>query len=130
MEALRRAPLFEGLTAKELRELARTTDDLEVAAGTILCREGRRGHEFFVIVEGEVTVTRAGKHVATRGPGSFIGEIALIEDVPRTATVTAATPLRLFVLTRQSFWALVDRHPEVERRILRALAKRVLHDSE
>jgi CRP/FNR family transcriptional regulator, cyclic AMP receptor protein len=125
VDALRRAPLFEGLGKKELEQLARMTDDLEVPAGKTLCREGETGSEFFVIVGGEVEVTSRDKTLARLGPGDFFGEIALIAQTKRTATVTAVTPLRFFVLTSQAFWGMVDASPGVERTILRALAKRV-----
>jgi CRP/FNR family transcriptional regulator, cyclic AMP receptor protein len=126
VEALKRAPLFEGLSRKELVELARVSEDLEVPPGKVLCREGEIGHEFFVIVDGEVDVTRNGKPVATRAGGEFFGEIALLEETPRTATVTAKTPLRFFVLTRSDFRRLVNDNRNVERKVLRALARRVV----
>ena len=126
VQALRRAPLFEGLSRKELVLLARVTEDLEVPAGKVLCREGETGQEFFVIVEGKTDVTSKGKRVATRGDGDFVGEIALLEDTKRTATVTAKTPLRLFVLTRQDFRRLVNENPSVERKVMQALARRVV----
>jgi CRP-like cAMP-binding protein len=129
VEALGRAPLFEGLSKKELTQLARSTDDLEVPAGKVLCKQGELGHEFFVIVAGEAEVERGGQKIDTMGPGDFFGEIALVEKTHRTATVTATTPLRFFVLTSQSFWTLLDHNPEVERKVLRALAKRVLATS-
>ncbi len=125
VDALRRAPLFEGLGKKELEQLARMSDDLDVPAGKTLCREGETGSEFFVIVGGEVEVTSRDKTLARLGPGDFFGEIALIAQTKRTATVTAVTPLRFFVLTSQAFWGMVDASPGVERTILRALAKRV-----
>jgi CRP-like cAMP-binding protein len=112
VQALRRAPLFEDLSRKELVQLARASEDLEVAPGKVLCNEGDVGHEFFVIVDGRVEVTRKGKRVAARGGGEFVGEIALLEETPRTATVTAKTPVRLFVLTRKDFRHLVKREPE------------------
>ena len=127
--ALKRSPLFEGLANKQLATLARLTDDLEVPAGTVLCREGKSGREFFVIIDGEAEVTRGGKHVATIGSGEFFGEIALLERVVRTATVTAKTPLRFFVLTSQAFWGLLDHQPEIQREVLRALARRVASES-
>lgn len=125
MEALRRAPLFEGLTRKQLRQLAQLSDDLSVPAGDVLCQEGTRGREFFVILDGEAAVTRAGRTVATLGPGDFFGEVALIERVERTATVRAASPLRFFVISDQAFAALLETDPRVERKILVALAKRL-----
>jgi CRP/FNR family transcriptional regulator, cyclic AMP receptor protein len=126
VQALKRAPLFEGLSRKELVLLARVTEDLEVPAGKVLCREGQTGQEFFVIVEGKTDVTSKGEHVATRGDGDFVGEIALLEDTKRTATVTATTPLRLFVLTRRDFRQLVNENRSVERKVMQALARRVV----
>ena len=126
VQALKRAPLFEGLLRKELVLLARVTEDLEVPAGKVLCREGETGQEFFVIVEGKTDVTSKGKRVATRGDGDFVGEIALLEDTKRTATVTAKTPLRLFVMTRQDFRRLVSENRSIERKVMQALAHRVV----
>jgi CRP-like cAMP-binding protein len=126
VQALKRAPLFEGLSRKELVLLARVTEDLEVPPGQVLCREGETGQEFFVIVEGKTDVTSKGKRVATRGDGDFVGEIALLEDTKRTATVTAQTPLRLFVLTRQDFRRLVSENRSIERKVMQALARRVV----
>jgi|SRR5215211_6151601 len=130
VEALKRAPLFEGLSRKELTQLARVSEDLEIPAGKALCKEGETGQEFFVLVEGEAEVRRKGKRVTTRGAGDFVGEISLLEDTPRTATVVAKTPLRVFVLTRRDFRRLVDDNPNVERKVLRALARRVVELSE
>ena len=126
VQALKRAPLFEGLSRKELVLLAQVTEDLEVPAGKVLCSEGETGQEFFVIVEGKTDVTSKGKRVATRGDGDFVGEIALLEDTKRTATVTAKTPLRLFVLKRQDFRRLVNENRSVERKVMQALARRVV----
>ena len=126
VESLKRAPLFEGLSRKELLELARMSDDVEVPASKVLCKEGDRGQEFFVLVEGTVDVSRNGKRVATLGAGEFVGEISLLEPTPRTATVTAKTPVRFFVLTTENVRQLVDENPKVERKVLRALARRVL----
>ena len=126
VDALRRAPLFSELSRGELEELAKVTEDLEVEAGKVLCREGETAREFFVILEGDVDVDRDGERVRTLGPGDFFGEIALVEHVRRTATVTARTPLRFFVLTSQAFYGLLDRQQGVERQVLRALARRVL----
>jgi CRP-like cAMP-binding protein len=123
--ALKRAPLFSELSKKELTALARLSEDLEVDAGRVLIREGELGSEFFVIMDGQVEVTRKGKTVRREGGDEFFGEIALIEDVPRTATVKAKTPLRLFVLTSRDFRHLVKDSPSVERKVLRSLARRL-----
>lgn len=124
-EALGKAPLFAGLSRGERSELATVTEDMDVAEGKILCREGESAREFFVIVEGEVVVTKEGRELRRLGAGDFFGEIALVEHSPRTATVSASTPLRFFVLTSQAFWRLVDHQPEIERKILTALAQRL-----
>lgn len=127
-EALGQTPLFEGLSRKELKLLAQATEDVEVEAGRVLAKEGDAAQEFFIIVEGEVRVTSEDRELRTLGPGDFFGEIALVEHTTRTATVTAMTPLRFFVLTSQGFWRLLDENPTVERQVLRALAKRLLDD--
>jgi CRP/FNR family cyclic AMP-dependent transcriptional regulator len=126
ISALKAAPLFEGLSRKQLAQLARLTDDLDVPAGTVLCEEGKRGREFFLIIDGEATVTRSGKALATVGAGDFFGEIALLERVMRTATVTAATPLSFFVVSDQAFKAVLDTDPNIERKVLRALVRRLV----
>lgn len=126
VQALKRAPLFEGLSKKELTQLARVTEDLEIPAGQVLCREGDTGREFFVIVDGEADISSGGRSVAARSGGDFVGEIALLENTERTATVTAKTPLRVFVLTRQDFRHLVRENPSVEQKVMRALARRVV----
>ena len=126
MAALKCSPLFEGLAKRQLALLARLTDDLDFPPGSVLCKEGQRGHEFFVIVEGEAEVTRGGKHLATIGSGEFFGEIALLERVVRTATVTATTPLRFFVVSDSAFNSVLAIDPSIERKLLRTLARRLL----
>ncbi len=129
VEALRRATLFEGLSGKQLAQLARVSEDLEVPAGKVLCKEGELGHEFFVIIDGEVEVTKNGKRLATRAGGEFFGEIALLEQTRRMATVTAQTPLRFFVLTRRDFRQLLRDNPGVELKVLQAVARRLIQVS-
>ena len=128
--ALRQAPLFGELTDKELGEVSMRSEDMDFPAGKVLCREGELGSEFYVIMDGEAEVTRQGKALATHGSGSFFGEISLVEDVPRNATVTARTPLRCFVVTRGRFLHLLDEYPDVERKVMRALAKRLVAASD
>lgn len=128
-EALGRVPLFSGLSKKELSALAKVTEDLEVDPGKVLCREGETGREFFVIVDGDAEVTKGGDAVRTLTGGDFFGEIALVEHRPRTATVTATSLLRFFVLTSQSFLGLLEHQPEIQREVLLALVRRVAGES-
>jgi CRP/FNR family transcriptional regulator, cyclic AMP receptor protein len=125
-DALAKAPLFRNLSRGDLVALAKVTEDLELSEGKVLAREGAIGQEFFVLVDGQVDVSKEGQTVRKLGPGDFFGEIALIWDSPRrTATVTAATPVRLFVLTRQAFRGLIDHHPDIEEKVLEAVEERV-----
>ena len=124
-DALRSAPLFEGLSKKELVEVARVTEDIQVPSGTVLCKEDTLGREFFVLVEGTVEVTRGSKHVATREAPDFVGEIALLTEVRRTATVTASTPLRCLILMRGDFRRVLDENRAIERKVMAVLAQRL-----
>jgi CRP/FNR family cyclic AMP-dependent transcriptional regulator len=102
-DALGRTPLFGTLSRGDLVALAKLTEDLEVEEGKVLAREGEIGQEFFVIVDGEVSVSRDGREVRTLGPGDFFGEIGVLEKTLRTASVVAKTPVRLVTL---SHWDL------------------------
>jgi CRP-like cAMP-binding protein len=124
-DALGKCPFFAGLSRNELIDLAKATEDMEVAEGKALTREGESGREFFVIIDGEVSVTKDGNEIRRMGAGDFFGEIALVEDTPRTATVIAVTALRFFVLTRQSFRSLLARQPELEDKVNVALEERL-----
>lgn len=126
VDALAKAPLFAALSRQELGALAKASEDLEVEEGKTLTREGDLGREFFVIVEGDVSVTQNGNEIRRLGAGDFFGEIALIYDnARRTATVTATSPLRFFVLTRQSFRSLLEHQPEIEEKVMAALEERL-----
>lgn len=107
-DQLRRIPLFATLPRRDFKLLARTADLVDVPAGKELIREGETGREFFAIAEGEVEIWRGGRPIAIEQSGDFFGEIALLYDVPRTATVTAKTQTRLFVLTAQAFRSLLS----------------------
>ena len=99
VELLKKVPLFAGCSKAELRELARSADELDIREGTVLTREGRPGREFFVLISGNAQVTRKAKKIAEIGPGDWFGEIALLTDSPRTATVTATSPGDILVIT-------------------------------
>jgi CRP-like cAMP-binding protein len=105
--------------------VARVVDELDAPAGKVLATEGEVGREFFVLLEGETAVTQGGQEIAVLGPGDFFGEIALLEDMPRTATVTAKTRLRFFVLTRQAFRGVAERYPDVDAKVRAAAAERL-----
>jgi CRP-like cAMP-binding protein len=129
VDAIAHVPLFSAASKSELRKIASITDEIDIRKGKNLTKEGASGHEFFVIVEGTAEVRRQGKKVRTLGPGDFLGEISLISRKPRTATVTAVTPMRALVITEQSFRALLEEQPAIGVKVLRSLAERVIGDS-
>lgn len=124
-EELARVPLFEGLSRKELELVAQLSTYLEEPAGTVLTREGAPGQEFIVVLEGEIEVTRNGEVIATRGPGTYVGEIALLDHRPRTATVTAKTPVKIEVIGQREFAGLIAEVPEISQKLLPTMAKRL-----
>lgn len=117
--------LFAGCTKAELGRIAAAADELALPDGIALMREGERGREFVVIVDGEVAVTQGGTLLRTMGPGEFAGEIALVADVPRTATVTTRGPVRLLVLTDQAFQRLIRETPSIASKVLAVLGERL-----
>jgi CRP/FNR family transcriptional regulator, cyclic AMP receptor protein len=117
--------LFSACSQSELRELARITTELDAPAGSVLCREGATGGDCFVVVDGDARVTIGGEEVCTIGPGGFFGEMALLDGGPRVATVTAASDMRLLVLSRQEFASLLTTVPSVSRRMLAAIGSRL-----
>jgi CRP/FNR family transcriptional regulator, cyclic AMP receptor protein len=129
VELIKRVPLFAHCSKKELGLIARIADEIDLPEGKTLMREGDRGREFFVLVEGSAEVRRGKRKVSTLGGGDFFGEIALVSQRPRTATVTTTSPARTLVVTEQSFRSLLDGAPDVQRKVLQALADRVAADS-
>jgi CRP-like cAMP-binding protein len=125
IELLRRVPLFAGCSGKELGQISALADELHQPEGTTLITEGTKGREFFVLVDGTVDVRRGGRKVNSLGAGTFFGEIALVSDTPRTATVVATSPVRLLLITGQSFTRLLRDSPSIQAKVLAALAERV-----
>lgn len=121
--------LFGELTKKEVKTVSRLMTTVEVKPGRDLMVEGTAGREFLIILSGEATVRRAGRIVARVGPGDFLGELAVIAGVPRTATVTADTAMEISVLNRREFSALLDEQPKLARKVLVGAVKR-LHSLE
>jgi len=125
IELLKQVPLFCECTKRELAAIAQLTELVDVPSGKALVTEGDRAYEFAVLVQGTADVTQGGKKINAMSAGDFFGEIALVSDSPRTATVTTTSPAVLLVLTRQAFWSLVDQMPTIERRVLKTLAERL-----
>jgi CRP-like cAMP-binding protein len=129
LELLKGVPLFAGCSKKELGEIALVADEIDVGEGKVLTREGDTGREFFMLVEGAVDVRRNGRRIRTMGPGEFFGEIALVSDRPRTATVTTTAPATLLVVTDRAFRQLMRKIPSIQLKVLTALADRLAADS-
>jgi CRP-like cAMP-binding protein len=125
VELLKRVPLFESCSKRELGELAGLADELTLPKGRELTREGASGKEFVVIVEGTADVRRKGRKVASMHSGDFLGEIALVTGTPRTATVTTTTPVRVLVITAPAFRSLLRRMPSLQLKVLETLAARL-----
>jgi CRP/FNR family transcriptional regulator, cyclic AMP receptor protein len=117
--------LFRVCKPRQLHQLARLTTELDAVRGTVLCREGETGREWFVVRDGEATVSIGGEDVATVGPGGFFGELSLLDGEPRVATVTATTDMQLIVMSRHEFNELLAQMPLVSRRILREIGGRL-----
>jgi CRP-like cAMP-binding protein len=116
--------LFSGLSPSERDEVARQAEEIDVEAGKRLVSEGKFGYEFFVIASGTAEVTRDGQHVADLGPGDFFGEMALLGDNERNATVIVSTPMTAVVLTDRAFRQLARTMPGVADRIREACRER------
>ena len=129
VELLKKVPLFADCSKSELKALARTADELDVREGTVMTREGRPGREFFVLVEGTARVTKSGKKVADLQGGDWFGEIALITDRPRTATVTATSPVDVLVITDRRFRNVVETMPSNALNVLSCVGDRLASDA-
>ncbi|MDQ1518946.1 MAG: family transcriptional regulator, cyclic receptor protein [Actinomycetota bacterium] len=125
VDHLQQVPMFSALSKRDLQLLARRAEDVRVPAGKVLVNEGETGHEFFVILDGTARVTRRGKRVATLGPGSAFGELALLDKAPRNATVIAETPMELVVLGQREFAGIIDEVPGFARKLLAGMASRL-----
>lgn len=125
VELIKRVPLFSKLSKKGLAEVAHIADELDLPQGKVMAVEGDRGREFFVLLEGEADVTKGDRSINTMKVGDFFGEIALVTKMPRTATVTATTPVRVLVITERDFGALIKHSDEVGRSVAEALAERI-----
>jgi CRP/FNR family cyclic AMP-dependent transcriptional regulator len=122
IDSLSSVSLFSACSKKELQAVARASDEVDLAAGRTLCEQGSIGREAFVILDGKAEVKRNGRKVATLGPGTTFGELALLDHGPRTATVTAATDLKVLVIGAREFAAILDEVPPIAHKLLKSLA--------
>jgi CRP/FNR family transcriptional regulator, cyclic AMP receptor protein len=129
VDLIAHVPLFSGLSKSELGQVASIADEIDLPADKVLIREGERGREFFVLLEGEAEVARKGKKLATRRAGEFFGEIALVSKLPRTATVQTREPVRALVIRDVDFRALLQRTPAIAVKVLQAVADRLPPDA-
>ena len=124
-DVLRAVPLFAGMTDRSLTSIAELAREATYEPASIIVREGEPGESFVVIVNGGATVEQDGRTVNLLGPGDFLGEIALIDGRPRTATVTATEPIAALVIDRAGFQRLMDEHPVVRHDLVSALTQRL-----
>jgi CRP-like cAMP-binding protein len=125
IELIRKVPLFTKLSKKALEAVASVADEIDLPEGKELTKEGERGREFFVLLEGSAEARQKGARIRTMGEGEFLGEISLVTKLPRTATVTTTSPVRVLVITDRDFAELLKRNPEIAQGVLEALGERL-----
>src|SRR6476646_2052532 len=128
VDAIKTVPLFSKLSKKGLQEVAGVADEIDLPEGKALTTEGERGREFFVLLDGQAEVRQRDKQIATLGKGDFLGEIALVTKLPRTATVITTSPVRALVITDRDFTSLLKRSPDIGQGVLEALGERLAPD--
>ena len=117
--------LFAGCSQKELARIGSLLTEVPIKAGRVLCKEGDPGTEAFIIADGECDVVLKGKKLATLGPGQVVGEMSLIDQAPRSATVSATGDMTVYVLESREFWSMVSESPLIARKLLKNLAQRL-----
>lgn len=125
LDHLATVPLFSACSKRELGKIAKAGDELTVDDGFVLTSQGDAGRECYVIVEGKAIVRRGNRKVATLGPGDCVGELALLDHGPRTATVVADGPMTLFVIGARQFAGVIDEVPALSRKVMAYLATRI-----
>ncbi len=125
LEQLRRVPLFHGIPDADLGAIARQLSERSYEPGAVIVKQGEAGIGFYLIDEGKVEVEQNGRVLATLGRGDFFGELALMEDVPRTASVIARTPTRCLQLVRWHFRSILKENPDIAIRVLETAVRRI-----
>lgn len=129
-ERLKKVPLFAGVSNAELQRIAESAKERRFDPGASIVSEGEPGHGFYLIIDGRAEVKRGDRTVATLGPGEFFGELALIRETPRTATVVAKDPTTCLALSRWDFKGIVVANPSIAIRLLETVARRIQDDRE
>jgi CRP-like cAMP-binding protein len=127
-ERLAGVAFFKDFTPKELARVAELVEEVVAEAGAELIDQGRPGLECFVIVEGQAAVEIGGERKAVLGPGEMVGEMALIDHRPRSATVRALTPMKLLVFDSKRFKAMLDEMPKASQQVMALLTERLRHE--
>jgi CRP-like cAMP-binding protein len=125
IDALKGVPLLSSLSRQHLSLISRYADEVAVEAGRVLAREGGVGQEFFLVLEGRARVERNGRPIARLGKGAMFGEVSLIDQQPRSASVISESPMTLLVVSARSFGALLDDVPPLRRKVMVALCERL-----
>lgn len=125
LDSLSQIRLFSSMSRRDLQKIAKASDEIDVPAGKVLVEQGSRGREAFVIIEGTATVKRNGRKVAAFGPGDHFGELALLDNGSRTATVVADTPMRVLVIGQREFSGVIDEVPGLAHKVLASLASTI-----
>lgn len=125
LNALSTVPLFSDCSKRELGHVVKVSSTIEVDAGTIIADQGQMGAEAFIILEGEVSVRRGGRKIATLGSGDVVGELSLLDHGPRTASVVCQTDAKLLVLSQHEFRNVLEHHPSIAFKLLGTLAERI-----
>jgi CRP-like cAMP-binding protein len=123
-ERLAQVPLFQGLSRRQLRTVSSLTTRIDLGPGTVLAKEGQPGSEFFILLHGEVEVRHRDQVLGTRGPGEYVGEMALMDSRPRTADLVAKTPVIVEVMSSREFRSLLSEVPALSEQIRATMTAR------
>lgn len=125
LESLKNVPLFSACSKKELEKVARATDEITMTEGSMVVDQGEMGREAYIILNGEVTIKRNNRKIATLSSGDVVGELSLLDHGPRTASVVCATDCTLLVIDQRRFIGVLDDVPSIAHKLMGTLASRI-----